>query len=334
MKNPKVTVLMSIYNGEKYLNEAIDSILRQTFKDFEFLIINDGSADKTGEILKSYNDPRIKIINNDKNIGLTKSLNKGLKIAKGEYIARQDADDISMPERLKEEVAFLEINKDYAVVGTFVKILNENTRITRCWDRPTNDIEIRELLRKDNCIVHGSAMIRGICLHDVGFYDKSMVRSQDYDLWLKLSEMYFLANIPKYLYIRREHSEIIGLKYREEQLKYVEIAKLNAIERQYVNLLEKVKNHCIDIKKAITLFIDIITEKNRLRENTLEPIPRFKRLKKFIKLILFYFYRFLAFIQFSNKINKILKNLQNSNISIKDAKMEIEILLNGGRALK
>ena len=278
---------------------------------------------------------RIKIVNNEKNIGLTKSLNKSLKLARGEYIARQDADDISMPERLKEEVAFLEIHKDYAVVGTFVKILNENSRITRCWDRPVSDIEIRELLRKDNCIVHGSAMIRGICLHDVGFYDKSMIRSQDYDLWLKLSEKYYLANIPKYLYIRREHSEIIGLKYREEQLKYVEIAKLNALERQYVNLLEKVKNQCIDIKKAIRLFIDIIAQKNiRLRENTLEPILRFKRLKKLINLILFYFYRFLAFIRFSNKINEILKDLQNSNISFEDAKMEIEILLNGGKALK
>ena len=126
MKNPKVAVLMSVYNGEKYLREAINSILSQTFNDFEFLIINDGSTDGTADILKSYTDSRIKIINNEKNIGLTKSLNKGLKIAKGEYIARQDADDISMPERLKEEVAFLEIHKDYAVVGTFVKILNEN----------------------------------------------------------------------------------------------------------------------------------------------------------------------------------------------------------------
>ena len=129
MKNPKVTVLMSVYNGEKYLQEAIDSILEQTFKDFEFLIINDGSTDKTGEILESYHDLRIKIINNEKNIGLTKSLNKGLKLARGEYIARQDADDISMPERLEKEVEFLETHQDYAVVGAFAKIINKNSEI-------------------------------------------------------------------------------------------------------------------------------------------------------------------------------------------------------------
>jgi len=90
MLNPKVTVLMSIYNGEKYLKEAVDSILNQTFKDFEFLIIDDGSTDRSLEILESYNDPRIIIVQNKKNIGLTRSLNKGLKLAKGKYIARQD----------------------------------------------------------------------------------------------------------------------------------------------------------------------------------------------------------------------------------------------------
>jgi glycosyltransferase involved in cell wall biosynthesis len=320
---------MSVYNGEKYLNEAIDSILGQTIKDFEFLIVNDGSTDKTGEILKSYNDPRIKIINNEKNIGLTKSLNKGLKLARGEYIARMDADDISMPERLEKEVDFLEIHQDYAVVGTFVKILNKNSEIVRLWDRPIKNTEIREFLRKDNCIVHGSVMVRKSSLHNVGFYDKLMVRSQDYDLWLKLSEKYCLANIPEYLYIRREHDDIIGIKYREEQLKYVEIAKSNAQERQCANLLEKVKNQCIDIRKATTLFIDVIIEKNmRLRENALEPILCFKRLKNFKKNILFFLYRFLAWIRFSKKINRIIRNLKMGKISIEKAGSSLKKIVN------
>ena len=94
---PKVTVLMSVYNSEKFLRESINSILEQTFKDFEFLIINDGSTDSSREIILSYNDPRITLFDNKNNIGLTKSLNKGLDLAKGEYIARQDADDISLP---------------------------------------------------------------------------------------------------------------------------------------------------------------------------------------------------------------------------------------------
>jgi len=118
MKEPKVTVLMPVYNGEKYLNEAIDSILGQTFKDFKFLIINDGSTDGTADILKSYKDSRIKVTNNEKNIGLTKSLNKGLKMAKSEYIARMDADDISLPTRLQKQVEFMDSHPKVGVCGT------------------------------------------------------------------------------------------------------------------------------------------------------------------------------------------------------------------------
>jgi len=118
MDRPKISVIMSVYNGEKYLREAIESILNQTFRDFEFIIINDGSTDKTSEILSSYNDPRIVIINNKRNIGLTKSLNKGLKMVKGEYIARQDADDVSLPERLERMVNFLDMNRDVGLLGS------------------------------------------------------------------------------------------------------------------------------------------------------------------------------------------------------------------------
>ena len=129
MKKPKVTVLMSVYNGERYLHESIESILNQTFKDFGFLIINDGSTDNTPKILKSYKDQRIKIISNKNNLGLTKSLNKGIKLAKGEYIARQDVDDVSLSERLEKQVKFLNSYPSYAAVGTFTKIINEDSKV-------------------------------------------------------------------------------------------------------------------------------------------------------------------------------------------------------------
>ncbi|HKQ33129.1 MAG TPA: glycosyltransferase family A protein, partial [Thermodesulfobacteriota bacterium] len=116
---PKVTVLMTVYNGEKFLNEAIDGILNQTFRDFEFLIINDGSTDGSREIIKSYKDPRINLVDNESNIGLTASLNRGLSLAGGEYIARQDADDISLPERLEKQISILERNPDIALLGSW-----------------------------------------------------------------------------------------------------------------------------------------------------------------------------------------------------------------------
>ena len=232
MKSPEVTVLMSVYNGEKYLQEAIDSILNQTFTDFEFLIVNDGSIDRTAEILQSYRDTRIKIIDNEKNIGLTKSLNKGLRMARGEYIARMDADDVSMLERLEKEVNFLETHQDYAVVGTFLKVLNEDSKVVGTIEKPIDDDQIKEFLKKDSCIGHGSAMIRKEYLLNVGPYNESIEKAQDYDLWLRISEKYKIANIPQCLYMWRNHKENISVKYSNEQKHFVEMAKAKANERK------------------------------------------------------------------------------------------------------
>ena len=133
---PQITVLMPVYNGEKYLRQAVDSILNQTFKDFEFLIINDGSTDKTLAILQEYKNKRVKIINNKKNIGLTKSLNKGLKLAKGKYIARMDADDISLSNRLRKQIDFLDKHNKIGVLGTQMKIINNSNKIVGEYKTP------------------------------------------------------------------------------------------------------------------------------------------------------------------------------------------------------
>ena len=120
--NPKVTVLMPVYNGEKYLKEAITSILLQTFDDFEFLIINDGSSDASVDIIQSFRDPRIRLVHNDTNIGLIATLNKGLKLAHGKYVARMDQDDISLPRRLEKQTYFMDNNPDVGVCGTWIKL--------------------------------------------------------------------------------------------------------------------------------------------------------------------------------------------------------------------
>ena len=209
MKNPKVTVLMSVYNGEKYLNEAIDSILRQTFKDFEFLIVNDGSTDKTGEILKSYNDPRIKIIDNEKNIGLTRSLNIGLRIAKGEYIARQDADDISMPERLEKELSIIENNSEIIMVACWIKIIDENSNKIRFWQADieyNSPEEIYYTLFFENCIAHSTVLFDKELVLKIGGYNESFQKSQDYELWSRLSKIGKIIKIKENLVIRREHN--------------------------------------------------------------------------------------------------------------------------------
>ena len=311
MKSPKVTVLMSVYNGERYLREAIDSIWNQTFTDFEFLIVNDGSTDRTAAILRSYDDSRIKIINNENNIGLTKSLNKGLGMARGVYIARMDADDVSMPERLEREVDFLETHHDYAVVGTFVKVLNKNSDVIHIGDKLIEDAKIQEFLKRDNCITHGSAMIRKKCLIDVGHYDESMARSQDYDLWLRLSEKYRLANIPEYLYMWRKHNENIEAKYMAEQKIFV--------------VLAMVKNNILDVEQATTRFIDLIVEKNL--------VSRFKPLTIVFLLINLITlnrikpstpYKVFYRIRFSKRVNDILSDFKMKGISFEKAKLSLK----------
>ena len=220
MTNPKVTVLMSVYNGEKYLREAIDNILNQTFKDFEFLIINDGSTDRTAEILQSYQDPRIRIINNEKNIGLTRSLNKGLKVAKGEYIARMDADDISPSDRLGKQVAYMDTHPEKALLGGQAIVINSGSDIITRWHHLTEPGLLRWSLLFDNPFIHSAVMLRSTVLrtHRLS-YDCALPRAQDYDLWQRISQFSPVANLADVVIYRREHEENISARNSQEQKK-------------------------------------------------------------------------------------------------------------------
>lgn len=231
MTNPKVTVLMSVYDGEKYLREAIESILNQTFKDFEFLIINDGSTDSSRDIILSYNDPRIRLVDNEKNIGLTRSLNKGLRLAKGEYIARMDADDVSLPERLKKEGKLLGDHKDTGLVGSSVFLMNEDGKILGTKKVSTKNSEIKQNLLKGNPFWHGSVMFRRECIEEVGGYREVFEAAQDYDLWLRISEKYNMANIEEPLYKWRIGLRSISLLCKPDQDEYASLAVELAKER-------------------------------------------------------------------------------------------------------
>ncbi len=217
---PKVTVLMSVYNGEHYLNEAVDSILGQTFTDFEFLIINDASTDRTPEILYGYDDPRIRIVTNEENLGLTKSLNKGLALARGEYIARMDADDISLPERLEKQILSLEKNLDIGVLGTSVQYIDESGKRLQIIRWPQRDLLIKWLLCFMNPIAHPSVIIRHELLKDCGSsYDEGVIFAQDYDLWVRLSSRTHFENHEDILlYLRKTRENISYTKYNEQKM--------------------------------------------------------------------------------------------------------------------
>ena len=187
-----ISVLMSVYNGKQYLNAAIDSILKQTYADFEFIIIDDGSTDGSLEVLRDYagNDNRIVLIENKGNIGLPGSLNKGIKIARGKYIARQDADDISALNRLESQLAYAQKNTDVDIIGSDCYIIDMDGSIV-CVNGDYSKITDykSKLLNRRAIFPHGSAFIKKDILIKAGLYDTRFYYSQDGELWLRLIEM-------------------------------------------------------------------------------------------------------------------------------------------------
>ena len=200
-----ISVVMSVYNGSKFLKFAIKSILDQTFTDFEFIIVNDRSTDSSRSIIEAFRDKRIRIIDNIKNIGLTKSLNVGIEQAKGEYIARMDADDISLNSRLSTQYGFLNKYNEFGVVGSSVNIINDRGKVESSKYRPKREEDIKFYLIKNNPFIHSSVLIRKECFDTLGYYDESYTYSQDYELWSRFSVKYKMFNFGKIFHHWRRH---------------------------------------------------------------------------------------------------------------------------------
>jgi len=200
---PKISVVMTVYNGERFVKEAIDSILSQTFTDFEFIIVDNASADSTCSIISEYKDRRIKLIKNKDNLGQTKALNIGILSSSGEFIARMDADDISLPERLQIQYNFITKDKSLAVVGAWHKAIDEVGRSIRKIAMPTDPFHIKCYLISPGaltyyCISHPTVLIRKKVLDEAGLYNEQYL-TQDYELWLRISRKFKLANVAKVL---------------------------------------------------------------------------------------------------------------------------------------
>ncbi len=221
MEDCKVSVLMAVYNGETYLDKAIISILQQSYEDFEFLIIDDASTDKTIEILRSYSDPRITVVRNETNFGLTKSLNIGLKLAKGKYIARQDCDDISYKLRLERQVQFLDLNPEVILVGAQSRIIDSDGKPLRSGaeEKETSKLSVIWQLMFDSPFIHSTVMFRKDIVHEkYGGYDEQFRTSQDFVLWSKLSKENTLLNLNEILLDFRTHEKSVSSNYSVENL--------------------------------------------------------------------------------------------------------------------
>lgn len=207
---PRVTVLLPVYNAETYLNDAIQSILQQTFPDFELLAINDGSTDGSREILKSIKDTRLIVVENDTNCGIIEALNKGLKLAKGEFVARMDADDIAVSERLERQVRFFDEHPNVALVGGGANLMDDKGMVFGVCKVPLSYSEILERIFSVNCFIHPSVMMRRKAIQTIGGYDRDAQHAEDYDLWLRILENHPVENLPDILLHYRIHPNQIS----------------------------------------------------------------------------------------------------------------------------
>lgn len=211
-----VTVLMPVHDGERYVGEAIESVLGQRWSDFEFVIVDDGSTDRTAEVIASYRDPRIRVLTNDTRLGIPRSLNRGLDAASSPLIARQDADDRSRPDRLGEQLAFMNAHPEVALLGAQVRVVDARGRLSRPpgWQRPAGCAAIRFQLLFDNAFLHSTVMFR----RGAGRYDESLPSPEDYDLWSRIAARRPVANLPRALVDLRFHAASTAAHFGSDHL--------------------------------------------------------------------------------------------------------------------
>ena len=263
---PKISVVMPAYNAENYIAEAIDSILNQTFTDFEFIIIDDCSSDRTAEIVKSCTDPRIRFYRNEHNMGVAATLNRGLDLATGEYIARMDSDDISLPERFEKQVRFMDEHLEVAVLGTGIELFFAQHG-ERIFSQKPEELKIDLLF--GNCFAHPAVMMRAAYFGGSGFrYDNRFNKMEDFDLWDRVSQHYAIASLPELLLKYRIHPNQVTQKLSEENIKQTKALKERQLQRFGI----------ASEKQSASLYIDYCTGKFEKTENNIKRLSDFFRL--------------------------------------------------------
>ncbi len=239
MNKKLVSIILPVFNGEKYLSYAIDSVLKQTYLYFEFIVINDGSTDNTSTILTIYKEkyPRIQVITHNTNIGIVKSLNEGLKLAKGEFIARIDSDDIWLTDKLNKQIEYLVKNPDIYLLGTAKKVIDKNGEILPSKEKQFYKyLVIKKEIIKGNLFCHSSVVFRKEILNEVGYYNEKFLNTEDYEYWIRILSYKKGEIMPEPLVYYRVHGEMVSLRKRKQQFKYVIRSKINGIFKCHYSL--------------------------------------------------------------------------------------------------
>lgn len=341
---PKISVIMSVFNGEEYLESSIESILSQSFENFEFIITNDGSNDSTEEILQKYRDCdfRIKIIKNEKNIGLTKSLNNILKICKGEFIARIDADDLSYKERLKKQLEFIESNEKYEMIASCCNIVDQDSKKLYTYCPPSNETCLKWNMVFINPIRHSTVFWK----NNNYLYDEKYEYAQDYEMWNRMENIFVIPDVLGAIRIHHKTithqkiqqqdeylTEVVRLKlekYLEKQIS-IEDAKILRcvfIHKHHLQIQEMELMDIENFKKYISIYFDLVLgfiKKEKIEEEILKAeitndlinlIGFAKNKEKWAEFILIELHK--VFIK-SNE--KIIKKITNNILKIKEKKL-------------
>ena len=294
-----ISIIMPVYNEDKYLHAAIDSILSQTFDNFEFIIIDDASTDNSLQIIKSYTDKRIILICNEYNVGNYPSRNKGLEIAVGKYICVMDADDVAYPQRLELQYQYLEACPDLWILGTGLDFSIPGMK----WTLPSSHEQLMIGLLQDNVSLHSSLMIRTDVMRKYGGYDEKYVYSSDYDLMSRFSLAGKVENLPEVLMMYRWHASQISQLHRDEQKAFAydirrkyQIEFINRYRRANQQMPDEWTVGIPEIGRIIALYTcasytgDVIYEKQadelleQLLENDIEIVPSLGQESSFCSL--------------------------------------------------
>lgn len=232
--NPLISIIIPTYNKSQYLKEAIESVLNQTYKEIEVIVVDDGSTDNTGEVVKSFDDPRV-IYFFQKNKGPAAARNSGLRRAKGKYIAFLDSDDLWLKEKLKKQIDFMEKNSEIGLLGTGCYEITDKGKIIGKKIFPIKNEILQKDLIKYNPFIQSSVMVKREVFDKVGLYDENFRESEDYELWLRIAENYKIRNLAEPLVMKRYYREGLSPAKDKEQLYFVLEAKKAAIHRgQYL----------------------------------------------------------------------------------------------------
>jgi glycosyltransferase involved in cell wall biosynthesis len=255
---PRLSVLLPVYNAAESVARAVESILGQSFVDFEVIIVDDGSTDGSGEILRQFQDPRVRLSSRE-NRGLAESLNEALSSARGEFVARQDADDVSEPNRFQRQIDYLDRHPAVGLVGTNYVLVDEHGTemlTTNLFTHP-DDLKVAQVLSNQFC--HGSVMFRRTLIDDVGEYDPAVGHVEDYDLFARMSHATEVANLPEPLY--RWHISPAGISLSHSELQAAQSASIR--QREFSRLQRRRKEyrvfssfHPFSLRSGVLAYLD------------------------------------------------------------------------------